>query len=247
MQKIAVVTGAASGIGKRIAQGLLEEGCIVFGLDIQYPVSVEEKLEVSYNEINKLHCDVSIESDVTNTIDTVINMCGAIDYLINVAGIISKNKCMTIEDLTMEEWDQVIKVNLTGTFMLCHYALLHLSKNGCIINFSTEQVQKPNVKSAPYAVSKAGIEMLTRILALDHTKRGVRANTVALGSVRTDFIRHMVESDAAFEQKMVNADKNMPFGIIEVEDVWLLVKYIIFDGKKLTGQTILLESGMTQL
>lgn len=246
MYKIAVITGSASGIGERIAQGLLKENCIVIGLDIKYHISDTKITKLKYSEVNELHCDVSSEENVADVVSAIVAACGKIDYLINVAGVISKNRCMAIDELTVEEWNYVMSINLTGTFLVCRYSLPYLCENGCIVNFSTEQVEKPNLKSAPYAVSKAGIEMLTRILALEHTKRHIRANTVALGSVRTNFIRHMVDSERDLEAKMKKANENMPFGIIETEDVWLLVKYILFDGKKMTGQTILLESGMTQ-
>lgn len=144
----------------------------------------------------------------------------------------------------MDEWDRVLAVNLTGTFLVSQAALPLMAEGGCILSFSTEQVKKPNLKSAPYAVSKAGIEMLTRILALEYPQK-IRANTIALGSVNTSFIRHMTGSDAELQKKMERADLSMPFGLIQTEAVWKLARYLLLEGTQITGQTILMDSGMT--
>lgn len=246
MDRIAVVTGAASGIGARTAAGLAAEGCAVFGLDIAFASGPREACGCPAGRVREIRCDVSRAEDVEAALRAVVDACGAIDYLVNAAGIIAAGRCKPVGALTLDEWDRVMAVNLTGTFLMCRGALPHMRRGGCIVNLSTEQVRRPNVKSAPYAVSKAGIEMLTKILALEHTTRGIRANAVALGSVRTNFIREMVGSDEALEEKMRTADRNMPLGLIETDDVWRLIRYVLLEGTKMTGQTLLMESGMTQ-
>lgn len=235
MNKIAVVTGVASGIGRKIAKKLLQEGCIVYGLDIYH---------CDLRDVHYLQCDISQEIEVMEAF-RIIGEEKWIDYLVNVAGIICCKNCYKIEELPVEEWDRVMEVNLRGAFLVAKYALPRMTKGSCILNFSTEQVKKPHLKSAPYAVTKAGIEMLTNILALEHISRGIRANTVALGTVETNFIRHMVKSEEEMKERMEKADSLMPLGLIQTEDVWKVVRYLLFDGIRITGQTILMESGMT--
>lgn len=257
VKKTAIVTGAASGIGFEIATQLADLGYEVHGIDIRL---------IDAGSVTGHICDVSKAEDVSRTILEIVGVDSSripdleqvhlspeeeavfeprIDFLINVAGIITRGR-YPFYLTPLSDWKHVMDVNLNGTFYVSKYTLPWMRENGCVINFSTEQVKIPNLKSAPYAVSKAGIEMLTRIMATSLLERKIRVNTVALASVRTSFIRHLVQSEAQLEEKMERADKSMPFGIIEMEDVWKTVRYLLFDAPKTTGQTILIESGMTQ-
>lgn len=234
--KVAIVTGAASGIGKKIASELIEQGMIVYGIDVS---------TCKMKGLKFCQMDVSCVEDVKDFVDSVYKDNNGIDYVINAAGIISVQKCYRLVDVPMREWNRVMDVNLKGAFILAQNCLEKMNEGGCIINFSTEQVAKPNFKSVPYAISKAGIEMLNKVLALEGKSRGVRANVLALGSVNSNFIRHMVKNDQVFREKIENADKNMAFGIITVEDVWDAVRFLLFDAYKMSGQTMLIDSGMT--
>ena len=122
--------------------------------------------------------------------------------------------------------------------------LLKKSTNGNIINLSSEQVTLPQAKSAPYAITKAAIEMFSKILALELIDSKVRVNTIALASVKTNFLRKYKKDEKVLEKMMENTDKNMPFGIIQPYDVYELVKYLIGKNNKITGQTILIDSGV---
>lgn len=245
MRRTALVTGAASGIGRHLAESLVNEGCEVYGLDI-HPIEFGGNPGGGSGTITGILCDVSRDEDVYTAMEQIEREVGVLSYVLNVAGIISCQRCYPIRDIPVEEWNRVIAVNLTGTFLVSQAALPLMREGGCILSFSTEQVKKPNLKSAPYAVSKAGIEMLTRILALEYPNR-IRANTIALGSVNTGFIRHMTGSDMELQEKMERADRFMPFGLIQTEAVWKLVRYLLLEGEQITGQTILMDSGMTLL
>ena len=102
----------------------------------------------------------------------------------------------------------------------------------------------PQAKSAPYAITKAAIEMFSKILALELIDSKVRVNTIALASVKTNFLRKYKKDEKVLEKMMENTDKNMPFGIIQPYDVYELVKYLIGKNNKITGQTILIDSGV---
>lgn len=236
MHKVAIISGAASGIGRVIAKQLVLCGFVVYGIDLHPCIDTD---------VHSLICDISNEKAVRNAVKSIIEKEQTIDILVNAAGIISVHKCYPASEIPTDEWRRVMDVNLNGTFYLTHYVLPYIAEGGCIVNLSTEQVVRPNVKSAPYAVSKAGIEMMTRIFAIDLAKRKIRINSVALGAVHTDFIRHMVDSEQAFHEKIEKADQTMSFGIIKTEDVWKAIRFVIFDADKLTGQTVLIDSGMT--
>ena len=122
--------------------------------------------------------------------------------------------------------------------------LLKNSSNGNIINFSSEQVVLPQMKSAPYAITKAGIEMFSKILAFELMDYKIRVNNIALASVKTNFLKRYKKDDDIINEMMEKTDKKMPFGIIKPHDVYELVKYIIREDTKITGQTILIDSGV---
>ena len=233
--KSVVITGAASGIGQYIANRLIDLGYIVWGID---------KKDCSSN-INSVKCDIRNENEVIDAIKQIQENLTQINHVIHSAGIFSVASPCQIPEVACDEWRTVIDIDLTGTFLIAKHFSPLIKENGCFLTFSSEQVVQPNVKSAPYAVAKAGVEMLMRILALELLPKKVRVNTVALGSVRTDFIRHLVTSDEELDEIMKSTNNSMPFGLIETKDVWDIVRYLISDNCKVTGQTILLDSGMT--
>ncbi|WP_342479082.1 SDR family oxidoreductase [Paenibacillus sp. FSL H7-0350] len=236
MKKIALISGVASGIGKCVAENLSNAGVEVFGLD---------KSNINLDKINFYQCDISKESEVINCIREISRQTEKIDYLVNAAGIFCCENRYLIEDLPMNEWEKVFDVNLKGMVLLTKYTipLMKKSLNGNIVNFSSEQVVMPQEKSAPYAVTKAAIEMFSKILAMELMANKIRVNTIAMASVRTNFLQTYLKDDEKINEMMQKSEIKMPFGLIEPIDVYELVKYLIFDNKKMTGQTLLMDSG----
>lgn len=237
MNKYAIITGVASGIGECIAEKFIEEGIYVFGIDENIPKN---------NKIEYFKCDIRDEKRIIDIINKIKEKTERIDYLINAAGIFCYKERNLIENLSKEEWQNVIDVNLTGTFLITKYTipLLKNSLNGNIINLSSEQVVLPQIKSAPYAITKSGIEMFSKVLALELLEAKIRVNTIALASVKTNFLKRYKKDDEVINRMMENTNENMPFGIIEAYDVYKLVKYMIEKDNKITGQTILMDSGV---
>ncbi len=237
MEKYAIVTGVSSGIGECIAENFIKDNMHVFGID---------ENQSQNKEIDFFKCDIRDEEKIIDIIKKINKKTKRIDYLVNSAGIFCYKERNLIENLSKTEWQNVIDVNLTGTFLMTKYAipLLKKSPNGNIINLSSEQVALPQIKSAPYAVTKAAIETFSKILALELMDSKIRVNTIALASVKTNFLKRYKKDDDVIKKMMEKTDKNMPFGIINPSDVYELVKYLIKEDTKITGQTILIDSGV---
>jgi meso-butanediol dehydrogenase / (S,S)-butanediol dehydrogenase / diacetyl reductase len=171
--RVALVSGAASGIGKAVATRLAEEGAVVVGSDIT----------VLDGEIV---CDVTDAASCAAAVAFVLETHGRLDVLANVAGIgISR----MIADLTPQEWRRVIDVNLTGTFLLSQSALpALLASKGTIVNMGSVAGLRATPYNAAYCASKGGVIMLTKSMAIELAKAGVRVNAVCPASVDTPFL-----------------------------------------------------------
>jgi len=235
-KRIAVITGAARGIGRCIAENLMNKGVKVYCLDV---------LEVQISGMNFYHCDIRDEKSVERFFKNLSLEEACIDWLINCAGIICCKELNYVRDLSLAEWREVIDVNLTGTFISSKYAIPLLAKSNCgnIINLSSDKVYIPKVGNAPYSVSKAGIEMLSKILAAELLNNKIRVNCIAMSSVRTDFIREYINNDTLFNSMMSDTNRKMPYGLIEPADVCEVVWFLL-SNSKIVGQTILLDSGV---
>jgi len=167
--KIALVTGAASGIGKATADRLAEEGATVARVDL--------------TEGTEFVCDVSDEAAVTNLVASVIAKHDRLDVVCNVAGILRSDNT---HDLKLENWEKILRVNLTGTFLVCRATIPHLLKTkGCIVNTSSTAALGSHPWMAAYAASKGGIISLTKTIAVEYVKQGLRANCVCPGGIAT--------------------------------------------------------------
>ena len=182
--KVALVTGGGSGIGKAIAKALLAEGCkvIINGRN-------EEKLNQAKSElgdnVESIVCDVTDEEQVENTFNGIISNYGKFDILINNAGMAAKAKA---HELKYETWKKVINVNLNGAFLCAREAMKIMikQKSGRIINIGSISGQMSRPENAPYTASKFGLEGLTRALALDGREHGIAVSILHPGNVGTD-------------------------------------------------------------
>lgn len=189
-QKVATITGAASGIGLATARRLAEAGANVAMLDVD-----EAKGEEAVREVKEIggkakfyKCDVTSNSDCKKTAEDVCKEFGKIDILFNNAGVIRRKN---IVDLSEEEWDLVLNVNLKAVYLLCHHVIPHMIKNGggSIINTGSGWGLKGGVDAVAYCAAKGGVVNLTRAMAIDHGKHKIRVNCVCPGDTDTPLLR----------------------------------------------------------
>jgi NAD(P)-dependent dehydrogenase (short-subunit alcohol dehydrogenase family) len=184
--KVALVTGAASGIGRASAQRLAAEGARVFCVDLAAEGldALVAEIASQGGEAESKPCDVSCEDSVRGAVAACVQHYGRLDSLVNMAGILRFDDTCA---LALPQWQKVIDVNLTGTMLLCREALPHLIESkGSIINAASTASLAGLPCGAAYSASKGGVLAMTRSIALEYAKRGVRANCVCPGDISTE-------------------------------------------------------------
>ena len=240
--KVAVVTGAGRGIGRAIAEGLARHGArvVLTGrteatlTDVATAIGAAASVQVA---------DVSREADVLALRDAVLARGGRIDVLVNNAGI---NPIFRgIERVSLEDWQSIIDINLTGTFLCCKHLgeVMVTQAAGSIINISSVAGHVGLLRSVPYCASKGGVEMLTRGLALDWAKRGVRVNTLAPGWVDTDLTHGLLEHDTHGRRLL----EHTPMGRFATPGDMVGAAVFLASGASayMTGQSLLVDGGWT--
>ncbi len=190
--KVAIVTGAGRGIGKAIALRLAQEGATLVACDIvaESVNTVCKELSYSGKTAFPFTVDVSNEGHVNEMVETTLKRCGRIDILVNNAGISPKKdgRKANLTEISLDEWNQVLSVNLTSVFLCCKAVLPHLidRKGGRIISISSSSALDGGFLAAPhYVASKGGISALTRSLAREVASYGITVNAVAPGRVES--------------------------------------------------------------
>jgi NAD(P)-dependent dehydrogenase (short-subunit alcohol dehydrogenase family) len=183
--KCALVTGAASGIGRATALRLAEEGAAVVATDIN--AALLEKLSVDAaglgGPVTVLAGDVSSEDGVRRTVETAVAELGRLDVVVNVAGVLSFSHT---HELSLDEWNRLISVNLTGTFLMCREVLPHLlATRGNIVNLASTAAHKGQPWATAYVASKGGVLAFTRSLAVEYAAQGLRVNSISPGGIDT--------------------------------------------------------------
>ena len=187
--KTAIVTGAGRGLGKGIALKLAQEGASVMICDMveENAQSVVKEIEASGGKASYQICNVAVLDEVNALFEKTLSTYGKVDILVNNAGI---NRDSMLHKMSVEQWDQVIAVNLTGTFYMTQAAakLMREQESGAIINISSAS-WLGNVGQANYAASKAGVVGLTKTAARELAKKGVTCNAICPGFIETDMSR----------------------------------------------------------
>ena len=244
--KVAIVTGAGGGVGKAISKRLSSEGCkvIMLGRD-------RTKLQKAASEIgNKKNtmtviADITKEAEVLSAIDQTINSFDKIDILVNNAGIL--NDPMPFHEMTEDQWDDLVKTNLFGTFRMTQAVIPVMMKNGggSIVNISSVLGIRaiPRVPLSVYAVTKAGVIMFTRSIAVEYGQYKIRCNCVAPSTIRSSIIEPYLQDEEA--KKLL--ESTFPLHVIgEPEDISGAVAYLCSDDSKwVTGTVMMVDGGLS--
>lgn len=243
--RVVIVTGAGQGLGRAYALGLAGEGARVVVADIQESnaKAVVKELEGQGGEALAIKTDVSDPQSVQSMVDRSIEQYGQVDVLVNNASIFSTIEMKPFEDLTLQEWNQVMNVNLTGTFLCCQAVspIMRAQKQGRIVNISSGVVHMGRPWYAHYVSSKAGIIGLTRALANELGDDNITVNTITPGPTETEIPRETVSPEQA--EAMIAAQ-----AIHRRETPGDLVGVVLFlssdDSKFITGQVINVDGGL---
>lgn len=203
--KVCLVTGAGSGIGKATAIQLAKEGGQVLILDLDdFGGTETERMIKDRGGIGKfIPCDVGREEDIVSAIDTALKTWSRIDIVVNNAAMMTFDK---IVDLAVEDWDRLMRVNMRSIFLFCKYAIPHID-GGAIINVSSVHAHGTTPNVIPYATSKSAIEGFVRGASLEYPSSKVRFNCVAPGSVDTPMFWNNPEVKSGIEKPDDNIGK----------------------------------------
>ena len=191
--RVALVTGAASGIGAACVQRFAAEGATVIGLDVNV-VSQSEWPE--RGGVRFLAADVRDEDAVRAAVSSILQEHEQLDVCVNAAGVESFGTAL---DIDRAEWDRVVGVNLTGTFLVCKHVLpvMVAAKRGSVVNLSSVEGLEAIQNQPAYSASKGGVVLLTRNLAIDFGGAGIRVNCLCPGLVRTPMTEALFDDDIA--------------------------------------------------
>lgn len=246
--KVAIVTGASSGIGRGIALKLADEGASVVVADVKSEPSMDgkpthEKIQEQGGNAIFIETDVSDEDSVKDMVYQAAESFGKIDVLVNNAGV---HHSASVTDETVEGWDQVLEVNLRGAFLCSKHVIQHMLAEdieGSIVNIGSIAGLVGYGDSAAYCASKGGIVELTREMALDYGEHGIRVNAVDPGVIRTAMTKDMLEQ----EEVRQYMDQNTVLDKLgEPEDIANAVAFLASDESDfVTGENLVVDGGWT--
>ncbi len=243
--KVAIVTGGRTGIGKTIALAFAEAGADVVVGDA---IVEDGQLETVGDEIKKLgrrsmaiQTDITRQSDVESLIQRTLDELGSIDILVNNAGTMVKASLL---ETTEEVWDKIINTNLKGCYLCCQAAGKRMveQKSGSIINIASVAGVRPIAYRAAYGTSKAAVIALTKVFAQEVAEYKVRVNAIAPHFVRTEMLAKALKDNPEREHKMV---AEIPMGrVSEVGDLIGAALYLASDASLwVTGHTLVVDGG----
>lgn len=251
LDKVAIVTGAARGIGYEIARTFAEEGAHLALFDTQYDVLEAVKREITERWSGKVtihKVDVGNTIDVSQKVDEVVQLYGRVDILINNAGT---NVFTDILSMTSEDWESCLSVNLMGAMNCCRSAIAYMLENSCgsIVNIASVHGHKIVKGALPYTISKHAIIGLSRSLAIEYAESGIRVNTISPGLIDTPLATRYFES---FTDSKAERDKQRQFIPVKrfgrPEEVAKTALFLASDEARfINAANILIDGGRSQV
>jgi len=244
--KIAVVTGAASGIGLATSEVLAEVGATVAILDINDEAGKKavKKITTSGGKAKYYHCNVTSDVDCKKAVEEIIQDFDRIDILFNNAGVTRRKSILDLEE---SEWDLVIDVNLESIFLLSRHVVPIMIKNkgGSIINTGSGWALFGGPNAVAYCAAKGGVLNMTKAMAIDHGKDGIRVNCICPGDVDTPLLRGEATQLGVNEEEFMKEAASRPLNRVGLpRDIAQAVLYLASDlSSWMTGSHILVDGG----
>ena len=243
--RVALITGAASGIGAACALRFAREGARIAGLDIAQPDPAAWKQVSAAAPGESFHvADVRDEEAVAAAVGEVAEQSGRIDVLVNSAGTGGGGP---VHMIATEEWDRVVDINLKGTFFACKYVLAQMLErtSGSVINIASVEGIEGFEGGSAYNASKGGVVLLTRNLAIDYGRKGIRANAICPGFIKTPLFEAVFnESLQEPLERIIEATQLGRMG--EAEEIADAALFLASDESSyVTGQTLVVDGGYT--
>ena len=244
--KKALITGAASGIGRATALLFAQEGAAVAIADIDREggESVVETIAGQGGSAVFIPCDVSVAEDCNRAVERTVQEFGRLDILFNNAGIIRR---ATVPDTTEEEWDRAMAVNSKSVFLMCRYAIPVMARagGGVIINTASGWGLVGGRRAASYCASKGAVVQLTRAMALDHGEQNIRVNCICPGDTDTPMLQEEARQLELPPVEFVAGAADRPLKRVgSPEDIARAVLYLASDASSfVTGTTLVVDGG----
>lgn len=245
--KVVLITGGGTGIGRGIALACAREGAkvAVVGRRLAKLQETVSEVKAAGGEAIAVACDVSRAADVQNAINKVVETYGKLNVLVNNAGVLSVS---TIEEIPEDEWDRLIDANLKGPFLMCRAALPEFRKvgGGSIVNVGSVLGLVAMKKRAAYCASKGGLTLLTKAVAIDHGHENIRANCICPSIVETDLVSELFKTPDGERAKLERLATIPLARFGKPNDIAGLAVFLASDESSwLTGAAIPVDGGLT--
>lgn len=244
--KIALITGGASGIGRATALRFAQEGAAVVIADVNAEAAqgVVKEIEAAGGQALFVSCDVTQAQDCQRAVEAAVATFGGLDILFNNAGIIRRADVL---GTTEEEWDRVMAVNVKSIFLMSKYAIPHMQKRGggAIINTSSGWGLKGGGNAAAYCASKGAVINLTRAMAIDHGPQNIRVNAVCPGDTDTPMLRSEAKQLGQAEHEFLAESAARPLGRYgKPEEIAEAALFLASDAASyITGAALVVDGG----
>ena len=244
--KVAIITGGASGIGRATATLFAQEGAAVSIADINEKLGelVVKELNAMGSKAAFILCDVTQSRDCQRAIESTVTAFGGLDILFNNAGIIRRADVLTT---TEAEWDQVMQVNVKSVFLMSKYAIPHMEKRGggVIINTSSGWGMKGGGNAISYCASKGAVTNMTRAMAIDHGRQNIRVNAICPGDTDTPMLRDEARQLGQAEKEFLAEAASRPLGrYAQPVEIAQAVLYLASEASSyVTGAALVVDGG----
>jgi len=243
--KVALVTGAGSGIGRAIAVRFAEEGAAVYLADVNEPAgaAVAQQIAGLGGRARFVRTDVSAAADCSRAVEETVAEFQRLDILVNCAGIIRR---ATVTELSEADWDLVMDVNAKSVFLMSRAAMPHLAASGgAIVNIASGWGLAAGPRAAVYCASKAAVVLLTKAMALDHGAQNIRVNCICPGDTDTPMLRQEARETGVSEADFLADAARRPLGRIgRPEEIADAAVFLASDSAQfITGTALVVDGG----